>query len=139
MTRVRWAALAPLAVVLAAAAGCGRSSAGGEATSCTDSKTGSGVTVALTTTPCPPKGGLAAKAHITVKDSAGTAVKDATVKVTTDMPAMNMHGGDLKADPNGDGYETNIVLGMGGDWDVKVDVQRPSATPAAVTFTLTAK
>ncbi|MET0134682.1 MAG: FixH family protein [Kibdelosporangium sp.] len=141
MTRARWAALAPLtAVLVAVVTGCGQSSAGSEdTTSCTDTKTESGMTIALTTSPCPIRGGKSANARVTVKDTAGAVVKDAAVKVVTDMPSMNMHGGDQAAAPNGDGYETKLVLGMGGDWDVKVEVSRGSSPPAAVIFQINAK
>lgn len=142
MTRVRWVALAPVAVVLlSAVAGCGQRSADatGATKTCTDTKTSAGLTVALATTPCPIKGGQSATARITVKDAAGAAVTDATVKLAAYMPAMNMHGGDQTATPNGEGYDSKIVLGMGGDWDVKVIVSRGSASPTDVSFTLTAK
>jgi hypothetical protein len=141
MTRARWTVLAPMSVVLVAAlAGCGRSAAGnGETTSCTDTKTESGLTVDLTTTPCPIKGGQSATAKIAIKDSSGAAVKDASVKLITDMPSMNMHGGDQDVPPSGDGYETKVVLGMGGDWQIKVQVTRGSSAPTTATFQLNAK
>jgi hypothetical protein len=127
-------------VLIAGLAGCGRSSAGSQdTTSCTDTKTESGLTVALTTTPCPIRGGSSATAKIAIKDSSGTAVKDAAVKMITDMPSMNMHGGDQDVPASGDGYETKVVLGMGGDWQIKVQVTRGSAAPTTATFQLNAK
>ncbi|MEV6603138.1 FixH family protein [Kutzneria sp. NPDC051319] len=142
MTRARWAALAPAAAVLVAAlTGCGQSAASqnGANTTCTDSKSNGGVTIVLATTPCPIKGGESANAHITVKDSGGKAVTNATVKVTTEMPAMNMRGGDQNASPSGDGYDTKVVLGMGGDWNVTVQVSGGSVSSASAQFTLSAK
>lgn len=138
MTRARTAALVPAAALLVAAlAGCGQSAAGQEPTkTCTDSKTSSGLTITLAT-PCPIRGGESATAHITVKDASGAAVKGATVKLTTDMPAMNMHGGDQAATASGDGYDSKIVLGMGGDWNVTVQVS--GASSASAQFTLAAK
>jgi YtkA-like protein len=142
MTRVRWAALAPVAVLLVSAvAGCGQRQAGadGAGKTCTETQSGAGFTIALDYTPCPIRGGQSASAHITVKDSSGAAVTDAAVKVVPDMPSMNMHGGEQDATPNGGGYDSKLVLGMGGDWKVKVVVTRGSAAPAEVTYTLTAK
>jgi hypothetical protein len=141
MSRVRWTVLAPMSLVLIAGlAGCGRSSAGSQdTTSCTDTKTESGLTVALTTTPCPIKGGQSATAKIAIKDSSGNAVKDAAVKMITDMPSMNMHGGDQDVPTSGDGYETKVVLGMGGDWQIKVEVIRGSSAPTTTTFQVNAK
>jgi hypothetical protein len=142
MTRVRWAALAPAAVLLlGAVAGCAERPAGADGTgkTCTETKDSGGLTVALDYTPCPIKGGQSASGHITVKDSSGAVVKDATVKVLPEMPSMNMKSGEQDATPNGDGYDSKLVLGMGGEWAIKVVVTRGSAAPAEVTYTLSAK
>lgn len=142
MTRARPAALAPVAaVLLAVLAGCGQSVAtqDGAKTTCTDSKSSGDVTIALATTPCPIRGGESASAHITVKDKSGTTVKNATVKLVSDMPAMNMHGGEQTATAGGDGYDSKIVLGMGGDWNVTVQVNGGSVPATSVQFTLSAK
>ncbi|HWO63752.1 MAG TPA: FixH family protein [Umezawaea sp.] len=138
MTRVRWAALV---LLLGAVAGCAERQAGadGAGKTCTETKDSGGLTVVLAYTPCPIKGGQSASGHITVKDSSGAVVKDATVKLAPEMPSMNMHSGEQTATPNGDGYDSKIVLGMGGDWSVKVVVTRGSAAPAEVSYTLSAK
>ncbi|MGW4213690.1 FixH family protein [Lentzea sp. NPDC004789] len=141
MTRTRVASLVTVVAALAVAtAGCGarQADAGAPTQTCTDTKTGSGLTIDLTT-PCPIRGGRSADARITVKDEKGQKVTDATVKVTPDMPAMNMHSGEQNATLNGDGYDAKLVLGMGGDWTVKVVVTRGSGSPADVSFTLNAK
>jgi nitrogen fixation protein FixH len=120
--------------------GCGRSSASdGDSTSCTDTKNESGLTVALTTSPCPIKGGESATARVAIKDDDGAPVKDASVRLSTDMPSMNMHGGDHDMTPRGDEYEATVVLGMGGAWTLKVEVARGSTDPTAVTFDLVAE
>jgi hypothetical protein len=59
--------------------------------------------------------------------------------VVPDMPSMNMHSDAQDATPNGGGYDSKLVLGMGGEWMVKVVVTRGSAAPTEVTYTLTAK
>jgi hypothetical protein len=140
MTRARTAALVPAAALLVAVlAGCGQSAASQDGTkTCTDSKSAGGMTIVLAT-PCPIRGGESANAHITVKDSSGAALKNVTVKLVTDMPAMNMHGGDQTATPSGDGYDSKIVLGMGGDWNVTVQVSAGSAGSTSAQFTLSAK
>lgn len=140
MTRARTAALVPAAALLVAVlAGCGQSAASQDGTkTCTDSKTDSGLTIVLATS-CPIRGGESANAHITVKDAKGAALKGVTVKLTTDMPVMNMHGGEQTATANGDGYDSKIVLGMGGDWNVTVKVSGGSTASASAQFTLSAK
>jgi hypothetical protein len=146
MTRMWAAAVSGAATIMlgAALSACGPSAAeqansGGNQAKCTDSKTGGGLTIVLETSPCPVKGGASTSAHIVVKDSSGTPVKDATVQIATDMASMGMHGGDHKAEAAGDGYDAKIVLGMGGDWQVRVQVARGTTPAADVQFTVQAK
>jgi hypothetical protein len=138
MTRLRWALAPAVVLLLGAATGCGQGAAATAQQTCSESKTDAGLTVTLATTPCPAKGGQSTAAHITIKDTAGAAVTDAAVKVVPDMPSMGMQGSEQPATAAGDGYDSKLVLGMGGDWQVRVLVARGSASPASVQFVLTA-
>jgi hypothetical protein len=140
MTRTRVASLVAVAALAVVTTGCGtrQADAGAPTETCTETKTGSGLSIDLTT-PCPLRGGKSADARITVKNEKGEKVTNATVKLTPDMPAMNMHSGEQSATPNGDGYDAKLVLGMGGEWVVKVVVTPSSGSPADVSFTLNAK
>ncbi|GAA3828605.1 hypothetical protein GCM10022226_56790 [Sphaerisporangium flaviroseum] len=134
-------AAAATMTVAAALAGCGSSSAesGRSPAACMIQKQGGGLTVQFTTNPCPAKGGTAATAQFTIKDSAGVVVQDAAVKVNYDMPSMNMRGGQQQATLKGDAYESKLVLGMSGQWVVSVQVSRASSAPATVRFDVKAK
>ncbi|MFD9701528.1 FixH family protein [Lentzea sp. NPDC059081] len=140
MTRTRVASLVAVAALAAVTTGCGArpADAGAPTETCTETKTGSGLSIDLTT-PCPLRGGKSADARITVKNDKGEKITNATVKLTPDMPSMNMHSGEQNATPNGDGYDAKLVLGMGGEWIVKVQVTPSSGSPADVSFTLNAK
>lgn len=129
-----------VALVLAAAAlgGCSAAAPTGPKNTCQDSKSADGITVGISY-PCPVAGGESLTAHLKVTDSTGAPLTDTTVKVNTEMPDMNMRGGDMTGKPSGDGYDVTLVLGMGGKWSVRAEVARGSDKPANVTFLIDAK
>lgn len=140
MTRVRWALVLLSLTVVAALSGCQRSAAGGEdESSCTDTKAESGLTVDLTTTPCRPQGGQTATVRLSIEDKDGAVVKNASVKLTTAMPSMNMQGDGQTLTATGDQYEGKIVLGMGGAWEMTFEVTPEGAQPTTVAFNIIAK
>jgi hypothetical protein len=76
---------------------------------------------------------------IAVVDAAGEPVVDATVLILTQHLEMN-HGISIDvAFHTGDGvYRANKVsMGMGGTWQVEVQVTRPGQPPAAAVFEVT--
>ena len=58
--------------------------------------------------PAPPKQG-SETVTIAVKDSAGSPVKGATVKIGTAMPQMSMTGPNISAQDNGDGTYSAVT------------------------------
>ncbi|WP_381560122.1 FixH family protein [Streptomyces eurythermus] len=136
------------AVLAAVLTGCSTpaSSAGGSAggtaldAGCRGTKTEAGLEITLAVSPCPAKGGgAAATASITVKDTAGKAVRGAKVEINPEMPDMKMKGGNQSAEPKGDGYEAKLVLGMPGDWLVSVVVTPASGKATTAAFDVKAE
>ncbi|MEU5364021.1 FixH family protein [Streptomyces sp. NPDC005925] len=108
--------------------------------SCTGTKTDAGLKITLKLRPCPVKGGGAAgTATITVRDSAGKTVHDAKVDINSEMPNMKMKGGDQSAGLKGDGYQAKLVLGMPGDWLVRVAVTPASGKASSAEFDVKAE
>lgn len=139
MTRTRVGAVAAALAMTTMVVGCATAKTPPvAATVCTDTQSGAGIVVALTSSPCPVVGGMTGSAQISVKDSSGTPIKDATVKVKYDMSSMSMHG-SVDAAASGEGYQARLLLSMGGTWDVTVEVTRGSAAPTDVHFSVTAK
>ncbi|WP_082801630.1 FixH family protein [Herbidospora cretacea] len=128
-------------LVIGALAGCGQGSAQNVASSedCLNQQQNAGLTVQISLRPCPAKGGTAATAQFTIKDSTGATVKDAAIKVNYGMPSMDMDGGQQTATLNGEAYESKLVLGMSGNWVLNVQVSRGSGPPAAVLFNIRAR
>jgi len=76
--------------------------------------------ITLSTEPAAPRTGDAKfRAKVT---RGGKPVKDATVTVKLDMPAMKMTGPEVTLKAAGDGYAGTGTLGMGGDYEAKVNV-----------------
>lgn len=118
--------------------GSGGDKSKGSSKSCQGTKTADGLTITLSASPCPLHGGKSAKARITVKDGDGKPVKGAAVKVNPEMTSMKMKGGDQTASADGDGYASQLVLGMPGAWKISVHVTPPGkgkASTAAFDFT----
>jgi Cu(I)/Ag(I) efflux system membrane fusion protein len=75
--------------------------------------------------------------RVQVKDSAGMAVTDATVKVeyTMDMPGMLIDKADTKH--TGEGvYEAPVRFTMAGPWGITVSIQRPGQAEVRERFTV---
>ncbi|WP_433381280.1 FixH family protein [Streptosporangium sp. CA-115845] len=141
MNRRSLRTVAAAAIAIVTAAGCTQSRADDTRSpaECLTQQQNAGLTVQLTTDPCPAKGGTATTAQFTIKDSAGAVVQDAEVKVNYDMPSMNMRGGQQTATRKGDAYESKLVLGMSGYWVLNVQVSHGSNPPAAVRFNIRAR
>lgn len=89
--------------------------------------------LAITTVfkPSPPKKG-ADMLTVTLKDSTGSAVKGATVKISTTMPAMSMSGPSVTARDNGDGtYTAHLTLQYATTWHFAVVAKASGKTGAA--------
>jgi hypothetical protein len=100
--------------------GCvsGGSSSSSSATTLTPASSSGDFTLTMSFDPSPPKQG-SETISISVKDASGSAVKGASVKATTKMPAMSMAGPALAFQDKGDGkysavtnmnYQTKWVL-----------------------------
>lgn len=78
---------------------------------------------------------------VTVKDAAGTAVKDAKVVVDYSMPAMpGMPPMNYKTDAvaKGDGYAATMNLSMAGPWNIVVKISAGGKS-GSMRFTIDAK
>ena len=98
----------------------------------------SGFTIALGTDPSPPRVGEN-RILAQVTDGSGNAISHANLTLTSTMP---MPGMSLTTTPLGLRenaiYEASLILGMAGQWDVTVIVQRQGEPPIQATFSVTA-
>lgn len=145
MTRRRIVAVGlTLAAPVILATACGDSAAspppsGAAPSSCSQQGKAGSYVIDLAITPCPVKAGSTSAALVIVRDSAGKAVSDATVRLTADMPAMKMSGQPENAAYTGTDYQGRILLGMSGPWEIKVQVQPGGGQPSEATFEVDAK
>ncbi|WP_447978009.1 FixH family protein [Candidatus Nitrospira bockiana] len=101
-------------------------------------KQAGGVTIALATEPAPPRLGENL-VRVTVKGEGDAPLSDATVRLTYTMPMPGMMPATVPMKAGQDGrYETQINLGMAGQWDLTVIVQRPGQAAVKGTFSVTA-
>ncbi len=90
-------------------------------TSTTSANTGK-YKITLVTSPNPPVAGKSLLT-VTVLDSAGVAVNDATVEMDINMVTMNMGALTGTATPQGDGaYSMNAGFSMSGPWKIATTV-----------------
>ncbi|UCG77798.1 MAG: FixH family protein [Nitrospirota bacterium] len=72
---------------------------------------------------------------IMIEDKEGHAVKDANIEVVPWMPGMG-HGVDEKAVIKGEGngmyIAENVVINMGGEWEIRISVNKGELTDIAV-------
>lgn len=97
-----------------------------------------GVTLAWSTVPASPRIGENA-IHVTVKGEDGKPVSDAKVQLTYTMPMPGMLPATVPMNRGKDGtYEAKGNLGMGGQWDLTIIVQRPGLADIKENFSVTA-
>ncbi len=97
-----------------------------------------GLTVSVSTEPASPRIGENL-IRVTVKKKDGKPVPDATVQLTYTMPMPGMMPATVLMKPGKDGaYEVKVNLGMGGQWDLTVTVQRAGQADVKETFSVTA-
>jgi len=110
----------PLALIALLAACTSKSDT--SSTTITKTQSAGGFSVATQFLPDPPKQG-SETITITVKDAAGSAVKGATVKIASNMPAMSMSGPTLTASDNGDGtYSAQTNLNYATQWTFDIAI-----------------
>ena len=77
--------------------------------------------------------------RVTVKGEDGKPVAEAKVQVTYTMPMPGMLPATVPMNRGKDGtYEAKVNLGMGGQWDLTITVQRPGQTEIKQSFSVTA-
>lgn len=97
-----------------------------------------GLTLMLSTDPASPRIGENL-IRVTVKDAGGKPVSNATVQLTYTMPMPGMMPATVPMKSGKDGaYEAKVNLGMGGQWDLTVTVQRAGQLDVKETFSVTA-
>jgi Cu(I)/Ag(I) efflux system membrane fusion protein len=101
-------------------------------------RTAGGLTVMLLTEPATPRIGDNV-IRLIVKDAGGKSVSNATVQLTYTMPMPGMMPATVPMKLGKDGaYEAKVNLGMGGQWDLMVMVQRTGQAEVKETFSVTA-
>jgi membrane fusion protein, copper/silver efflux system len=97
-----------------------------------------GVTLAWSMEPAAPRIGENA-IRVTVKGEGGKPVSDAKVQLTYTMPMPGMLPATVPMNRGKDGmYEAKVNLGMGGQWDLTITVQRPGQADLKENFSVTA-
>lgn len=71
---------------------------------------------------------------ITLTETHGAAVSDATLTISLDMPAMPMPPNRPTASWHDNAYRGAAVFTMAGAWQAKVQIQRPGMTAEEVVF-----
>lgn len=101
-------------------------------------KKAQGLTLALATDPASTRIGENL-IRVTVTGEGGKPVPHATVQLTYTMPMPGMMPATVPMKPGKDGaYEAKVNLGMGGQWNLTVTVQRPGQAEVKETFSVTA-
>ncbi len=102
----------------------------------TTSANGGDYQLTLVTTPNPPTGGKDLLT-VTVVDSAGKAVDNATVVMDINMTTMNMGSQSGTATPQGNGsYALNASFSMLGPWKIATTVTLPDGQTLNKDFTV---
>lgn len=102
-------------------------------------KKAGGVTLVWSTEPAVPRIGENV-VRITVKGEGGTPVSEAKVHLTYTMPMPGMVPATVPMTRRKDGtYEAKVNLGMGGQWDLTVTMQRPGQAEIKESFSVTAE
>ncbi|HXF05491.1 MAG TPA: efflux RND transporter periplasmic adaptor subunit, partial [Blastocatellia bacterium] len=102
-----------------------------------EKKTG-GLTLVLSTEPAPPRSGEN-QIRLKLTDEGGKLVSTAKVLLTYTMPMPGMIPATIPMALGKDGvYETQANLGMAGQWDLTVTVQRVGQPEIKETFSVTA-
>ena len=97
-----------------------------------------GVTLAWSTEPAAPRIGENV-VRVTVKGEDGKPVSEAKVQLTYTMPMPGMLPATVPMNRGKDGtYEAKVNLGMGGQWDLTIIVQRPGQAEIKENFSVTA-
>jgi len=97
-----------------------------------------GLTLTLSTDPASPRIGENL-IRVTVKDAGGKPVPNATVQLTYLMAMPGMMPATVPMKPGQDGtYEARANLGMGGQWELTVVIQRAGQPEVKETFSVTA-
>ena len=118
--------------------GGGQSSAAKQAAKASGEKKVGGVTLAWSTEPAVPRIGENV-VRVTVKGQDGKPVSDAKVQLTYTMPMPGMLPATVPMNRGKDGtYEAKVNLGMGGQWDLTITVQRPGQADIKENFSVTA-
>ncbi|MGH7207549.1 MAG: FixH family protein, partial [Nitrospiraceae bacterium] len=95
------------------------------------------LTLVLSTEPTPPRIGEN-RIRVTVSDETGKQVSTARVLLTYSMPMPGMLPATIPMEGGKDGmYEAKANLGMGGQWDLTVTVQRAGRPEVKGTFSVT--
>ncbi|GJL52976.1 MAG: hypothetical protein NPIRA02_01080 [Nitrospirales bacterium] len=93
-------------------------------TDATKKKTAGGLTLVLSTDPTPARMGDN-RVHVTITDD-NKPVSDANVLLTYTMPMPGMIPSMVPMVPGKPGvYDANVNLGMAGQWDLTIAIQRP--------------
>lgn len=97
-----------------------------------------GLSVSLSTEPRSPRIGENV-IRVTVKGKDGQPVSAAKVQLTYTMPMPGMMPATVPMKCGTEGtYEANVNLGMAGQWDLTISVQRPEQADLKETFSVTA-
>jgi Cu(I)/Ag(I) efflux system membrane fusion protein len=97
-----------------------------------------GVTLAWSTEPAAPRIGENV-IRVRVKGERGKPVSDAKVQLTYTMPMPGMLPATVPMNRGKDGiYEAKVNLGMGGQWDLTITVQRAGQADMKESFSVTA-
>ena len=97
-----------------------------------------GITLTWATEPASPRIGENT-VRVMVKGEGGKPVSDAKVQLTYTMPMPGMLPATVPMTHGKDGtYEAKVNLGMGGQWDLTITVQRPGQPEIKENFSVTA-
>lgn len=101
-------------------------------------KKAGGLTLAFSTEPASPRIGENL-IRVIVKGEGGKPASNAKVQLTYTMPMPGMMPATVPMKPGKDGaYEAKVNLGMGGQWDLTITVQRAGEADVKETFSVTA-
>jgi Cu(I)/Ag(I) efflux system membrane fusion protein len=101
-------------------------------------KKAGGFTLAFSTDPTPARMGEN-RIQVTVTDKAGKPVSNAQVQLTFTMPMPGMIPATVPMTPGTQGvYEATVNLGMGGQWDLTIVIQRSGKPEIKETFSVVA-
>ena len=101
-------------------------------------KKAGGLTLAFSTDPTPSRMGEN-RILVTVKDAAGKPVSNAKVQLTFTMPMPGMIPATVSMAAGKSGtYEAKVNLGMAGQWDLTVTIQRSDQPDIMETFSVVA-